>query len=63
MDIKFSDGYDAKTDGLLTDYVNLIERLISLGDNDDAIKEKINKILLDDTGAGPWKDCFQSRSI
>ncbi|MFL6413447.1 MAG: patatin-like phospholipase family protein [Nitrososphaeraceae archaeon] len=48
MDIKFSDGYDAKTDGLLTDYVNLIERLISLGDNDDAVKEKINKILLDE---------------
>jgi oligoribonuclease NrnB/cAMP/cGMP phosphodiesterase (DHH superfamily) len=48
MDIKFSDGYDAKTDGLITDYVNLIERLISLGDNDDAIKEKINKILLDE---------------
>lgn len=47
MDIKFSDAYDAKTDRLLTDYVNLIERLISLGDNDDAIKEKINKILLD----------------
>jgi len=45
IDIKFSDGYDAKTDGLLTDYVNLIERLISLGDNDEAIKEKINKIL------------------
>jgi NTE family protein len=48
MDIKFSDGYDAKTDGLLTDYVNLIERLISLGDYDEAIKEKINKILLDE---------------
>ena len=45
IDIKFSDGYDAKTDRLLTDYVNLIERLISLGDNDEAIKEKINKIL------------------
>jgi NTE family protein len=45
IDIKFSDGYDVKTDGLITDYVNLIERLISLGDNDKAIKEKINKIL------------------
>ena len=45
VDIKLSDGYDAKTDRLLTDYVNLIERLISLGDNDDAIKENINKIL------------------
>jgi hypothetical protein len=29
-------GYDAKTDGLITDYVTLIERLISLGDNDEA---------------------------
>jgi NTE family protein len=48
IDIKFSDGYDAKTDGLITDYVNLIERLISLGDNDEAIKEKINKILDED---------------
>jgi NTE family protein len=48
MDIKFSDGYDAKTDGLITDYLNLIERLISLGDYDDAIKEKISKILLDE---------------
>jgi NTE family protein len=45
IDIKLSDGYDAKTDGLITDCINLIERLISLGDNDDAIKEKINKIL------------------
>ncbi|HZD83937.1 MAG TPA: patatin-like phospholipase family protein [Nitrososphaeraceae archaeon] len=45
IDIKYSDGYDAKTNGLLTDYVNLIERLISLGDDDAAIKEKINKIL------------------
>jgi NTE family protein len=48
IDIKYSDGYDAKIDGLITDYVNLIERLISLGDNDDAIKQKINKILLDE---------------
>ena len=45
IDIKLSDGYDAKTDGLLTDSVNLIERLISLGENDEVIKEKINKIL------------------
>ena len=28
-----------------TDYVNLIEKLISLGDNDEVIKEKINIIL------------------
>ena len=45
IDIKLSDGYDAKTDGLYTDYVNLIEKLISLGDNDEIIKEKINRIL------------------
>ena len=45
LDINLSDGYDAKADGLLSDYVNLIERLISLGDNDESIKEKINNIL------------------
>jgi NTE family protein len=44
-DIKLSDGYDAKIDGLNTDYVNLIEKLISLGDNDEIIKEKIERIL------------------
>ncbi len=45
LDIKLGKGYDAKTDGLYTDYVNLIERLISLGDNDESLKEKINGIL------------------
>ena len=45
LDINLGDGYDAKADGLLSDYVNLIERLISLGDNDESIKEKINRIL------------------
>jgi NTE family protein len=45
MDITLSGGYDAKTDGLFTDYVNLIERLISLGDRDEVIRERINKIL------------------
>jgi NTE family protein len=45
VDIQLSDGYDAKTDGLYTDYVNLIEKLISLGDNDEIIKEKIERIL------------------
>jgi hypothetical protein len=45
MDITLSDGYDAKTDGLFTDYVNLIERLISLGDHDEVIRDRINKIL------------------
>ena len=28
-----------------TDYVNLIERLISLGDRDEVIRDRINKIL------------------
>ncbi len=45
IDIKLSGGYDQKTDELLTGYVNLIERLISVGDNDELIKEKINGIL------------------
>ncbi len=45
MDITFSDGYDAKTDGLFTDSVNLIERLISLGDHDEVIRDRICKIL------------------
>jgi NTE family protein len=45
MDITLSDGYDAKTDELFTDYLNLIERLISLGENDEVISERINKIL------------------
>ena len=45
LDITLSDGYDAKTDGLFTDYVNLIERLISLGDRDEVIRDRINKIL------------------
>ncbi len=49
LDINVSDGYDAKADGLLFDYVNLIERLISLGDNDESIKEKINRILDEST--------------
>jgi predicted acylesterase/phospholipase RssA len=49
LNIKLSDGYDAKADGLLSDYVNLIERLISLGDNDESIKEKINRILDEST--------------
>jgi hypothetical protein len=49
LDINLSDGYDVKADGLLPDYVNLIERLISLGDNDESIKEKINKILDEST--------------
>jgi predicted acylesterase/phospholipase RssA len=49
LDINLSDGYDSKADGLLSDYVNLIERLISLGDNDESIKDKINRILDEST--------------
>ncbi len=45
IDIKLSDGYDAKTDGLLTDYANLNDRLISLGDDDETIRGKIDEIL------------------
>ena len=49
IDIKLSGGYDAKRDGLYTDYITLIERLISLGDNDETIKDKIKRILDDNT--------------
>ncbi len=49
IDIKLSNGYDAKRDGLYTDYVNLIEKLISLGDNDEIINGKIKRILDDNT--------------
>ena len=45
LDIKLGKGYDPKTDGLYSDYANLIERLISLGDNDESLKEKIDGIL------------------
>ena len=45
IDIKLGDAYDSETDGLYADYVNLIERLIGLGDNDESLKEKINRIL------------------
>ncbi len=45
IDIKLGKGYDAETDGLYTDYVNLIEKLIGLGENDELLREKINRIL------------------
>ncbi len=45
IDIKLGKGYDATTDGLYTDYVNLIEKLIGLGENDELLKEKIDRIL------------------
>lgn len=45
IDIKLGNEFDAKTYGLYTDYVNLIEKLISLGDKDELLKERINRIL------------------
>ncbi|HKU82801.1 MAG TPA: patatin-like phospholipase family protein [Candidatus Nitrosocosmicus sp.] len=45
IDIKLGKAYDTKTDGLHADYVNLIEKLIALGDNDELLKEKINILL------------------
>jgi predicted acylesterase/phospholipase RssA len=59
LDINLSDGYDAKADGLLPDYVNLIERLISLGDNDELIKEKINRILDESTPRRYYTDEYK----
>jgi len=49
IDIKLGDVYDIKIDLLCSDYVNLIERLIELGDDDEIIKKKIEKILDDYT--------------
>lgn len=45
IDIKLGKGYDSKTDGLYTDYVNLIEKLIGLAENDELLKENIDRIL------------------
>jgi NTE family protein len=45
IDIKLGKEFDTKTYELCTDYVNLIERLISLGDENEILKEKINRIL------------------
>ena len=38
-----------KTDRLYSDYVNLIEKLIGLGDYNELLNEKIEKILDDNT--------------
>ena len=48
-DIKLSDRSDPKANLLYSDYVNLIEKLISLGDDNEILKEKIEKILDDST--------------
>ena len=47
IDIKLGDGYNTKTDHLYSDYVNLIEKLIGIGDDDEILKAKIEKILDD----------------
>jgi NTE family protein len=49
IDIKLGDRHDTKIDHLYSDYVNLIEKLIALGDDDELLKEKIEKILDDYT--------------
>ncbi len=49
IDIKLGGGYNTKTDHLYSDYINLIEKLIGLGDDDELLKEKIEKILDDHT--------------
>ena len=45
IDIKLGKAYDSEIDGLHADYVNLIEKLIGLGENDELLREKINRIL------------------
>ena len=49
IDIKLGDSYITKTDHLYSDYVNLIEKLIGLGDYNELLNEKIEKILDDNT--------------
>src|SRR6187455_3458178 len=45
IDIKLGKAYDSEIDGLHADYVNLIEKLIGLGENDELLRGKINRIL------------------
>ena len=45
IDIKLGKGYDSDTERLHADYVNLIEKLIALGENDELLQEEINRIL------------------
>jgi NTE family protein len=47
LDIRLGKGYDLETYGLRTDYISLIERLIALGEKDEILQEKINRILDD----------------
>jgi len=45
IDIKLGKAYDPKINDLHADYVNLIEKLIALGQNDELLGEKIDRIL------------------
>jgi predicted acylesterase/phospholipase RssA len=45
IDIKLGIAYDSETERLHADYVNLIEKLIALGENDELLQEEINRIL------------------
>ena len=45
IDIKLGKAYDSETERLHADYVNLIEKLIALGEDDELLQEEINRIL------------------
>ena len=45
IDLELGKAYDSETERLHADYVNLIEKLIALGENDELLKEEINRIL------------------
>jgi predicted acylesterase/phospholipase RssA len=44
-DIRLGKVYDRETYGLYTNYINLVEKLIALGEKDEILQEKINRIL------------------
>ena len=45
IDLELGKAFDSETERLHADYVNLIEKLIALGENDELLKEEINRIL------------------
>ena len=45
MDIRLGKGHDLEIYGLYADHINLIEKLIVLGEKDKLLQEKINRIL------------------
>lgn len=45
MDIRLGKGHDLEIYGLYADHINLIEKLIALGEKDKLLQEKINRIL------------------